>query len=79
MPRKKKQEPFALCIHYDWEKEFDIATPVESFRLTVDYDDVDHETVDLAAEWVVKILSEHWVSSGAAKAIADFKPSWEDD
>jgi hypothetical protein len=53
-----KPEPFEIERHTGIDKRFEIYGP--DIRIFVDYDDVDHKTVDQQAEKIVHILNEHW-------------------
>jgi hypothetical protein len=52
-------KPFTMQKHTTIDKSFDIEGP-EGFRMTVDFDDVDHASVNNIARNVVRILNEQW-------------------
>jgi len=49
---------FEIEDHNHFDKEFGLYNDVVEMR--VDYDDVNHDEVDVAAEYIKKILNEHW-------------------
>lgn len=51
-------KPFTIEPHTTIDKQFAINGP--DVTLLVDYDDVDHSSVDKAVKRLVKILNEHW-------------------
>lgn len=55
------EKPFSIQPHTTLDKEFEINGP--DIRLFVDYDDVDHSSVERAARRLVKILNEQWEKS----------------
>lgn len=55
-------EPFTIQPHTTVDKSFTIDGP--DIYLVVDYDDVDHKTVDREAKKVVNILNAHWNRRG---------------
>jgi len=50
---------FTIQPHTTIDKDFVINGP-DDFNMIIDYDDVDHELVDLMANTVVAILNRHW-------------------
>lgn len=58
MPRPKLP-PFTMDEICAGDKEIIVQGPGD-FYLTIDYDDVDHDAVEKAAEKIVRILNEHW-------------------
>ncbi len=53
------EKPFKIQPHTTVDKEFVITGP-DGFRMMVDYDDVDHRSVEKTANRVVKILNQNW-------------------
>jgi hypothetical protein len=49
---------FKIQPHDHADKSFDIEGP--GIRLTVDYDDVNHDEVDELAQIVVRCLNDNW-------------------
>ena len=52
-------QKFTIQPHSTIDKSFDIYGP-QDLLLMVDFDDVDHETVEKLTKRMVDILNEHW-------------------
>ena len=53
-----------IAPHSGADKSFAITGP-EGYLLLVDYDDVDHDLVDIYTDAVVTVLNEAWRKGGA--------------
>lgn len=72
---------FKLREHTRWDKKIHIIGPM-TLDISIDYDDVDHEQVDLEVRRLLDVLNQNWVPVeqlvwidcvSCAKEFRDFK------